>query len=89
MVANSNFTEDITLEVELPQVFHPETGETYKYNTDIVYDGEAPSVGAGVMDLTGWNLTPDDGQIYIRYTALLPDGTRVALESIHHAFPKL
>lgn len=82
----SPFTEDITLEIELPEVLDPVTGETYKYYTDIPYDGEAPSLGAGNMDLTGWHLTPDDGNIHIRYTALLPDGTRVLLDNFFMFF---
>ncbi|MGK0389424.1 MAG: hypothetical protein ACI94Y_002164 [Maribacter sp.] len=82
----SPFTEDITLEIELPEVLDPITGETYKHFSDIPYDGEAPSSGAGAMDLTGWHLTPDNGNINIRYTAILPDGTRVLLENFFMFF---
>ncbi len=82
----SNFTEDITLEIELPEVLNPNNGETYKHYSSIPYDGEAPSNGAGVLDLAGWELHPDAGEIHIRYTALLPDGTRVELDNFFLLF---
>jgi hypothetical protein len=85
-LCQSPFTEDITLEIELPEVFHPVTGATYKYSTNIPYDGEAPSSGAGSMDLTGWDLTPDNDNVNIKYTALLPDGTRVLLTDFYMLF---
>ena len=82
----SPFTEDITLEIELPEVLDPVTGETYKHYSDIPYSGQSPSSGSGVMDLTGWHLTPDSGNINIRYTAILPDGSRVLLDNFFMYF---
>lgn len=77
----SPFTEDITLEIEFQEVLHPVTGETFKHYTEIPYEGDAPTNASGYIDLTGWDLTPNNGEIYIRYTALLPDGSRVLLDN--------
>lgn len=78
----SYFTEEIDLEIEFPELKHPDTGETYKHVTTIApSDGITASLGAGSFDLTGWEMTPNNDQLFIRYTALLPDGTRVELDN--------
>lgn len=82
----SPFTEDVTLEIELPEVTDPVTGETFKYYSTIPYLGANPTTGTGAMDLTGLHLSPQNGEVHIRYTALLADGTRVELENFYMIF---
>ncbi len=82
----SSFTEDLTLEIELPQVTDPITGETLKSTNVITYTGSTPVSVTGVMDLTGWKLQPDNNNINIRYTALKANGDRVILDNVFMLF---
>jgi hypothetical protein len=82
----SNFEENLELEIELPEVIHPQTGETYKYSTNLNYTGSLPVSGAGSMNLSEWNLSPDNGQLHVRYTALKANGERVALDNFFMIF---
>lgn len=82
----SPFTENVSLEIEFPEVTNATTGEVFKYNTVIPYLGTTPAQGAGAMNLAGWHMTPDNGEIHIRYKALLPDGTRVELDDFYMIF---
>ncbi len=85
--AQSSFTENISLEIELPEVIHPVTGETYKHNTTINYDGvTTPSNAIGSMNLAEWNLVPNNGEIKIIYTALKENGDRVLLDNFFLLF---
>ncbi len=83
----SNETEDVDLMIEIPELTDPVTGDTYKHFNTIVFDGAAPSNGAGVMDLAGYRLEPNSsGDITIRYVATKADGTRVILSNFFTLF---
>ncbi len=82
----STLMEDVMVEIELPEVTDPITGETYKENTVLTYTGGANTTATGVMDLTGWKLTPDNGNINIRYTAIDQSGNRIYLNNVFMLF---
>ncbi len=84
--AQTTMTEDIDLMIELPEVLHPETGETYKYFTTMEYEGEATTSALFGMNIAGWELHPDAGAINIRYVATDQSGNRIFLDNLYFLF---
>ncbi len=68
--------KDVTVFVEFPEVTDPVTGETLKSTYVVPHDGGNEVTGIEVLDLTGWNLTPEDpdDDIHMRYLPVDSDG---------------
>ncbi len=83
---DSPFDEDIDLEIEFPDIFDPITGETFKINNTLAYNGTTPVNLQQSVPLVGLRLVPENPYLVVKYTATKQNGERVFLNNFFLSF---